>query len=254
MISAIVLTKNEEKKIEECLEMLEWCDEIIILDDYSEDKTIEKIQNLKVQNYNSKFKIYKRHLNGDFATQRNYGLEKARGDWVLFVDADERVTNELRKEILQKITQIDCVGFYLKRKDFLFGKWLKYGETGKVRLLRLAKKNAGRWVRPVHEVWRIEGKVGELKNPLLHYSHQTIKEFLEDTNFYTTLNAQAFFREGIKASFWQILVYPPAKFVKNYFFFLGFLDGMPGLLQAIFMGFHSFLTRAKLWYVWQKNV
>lgn len=254
MISAIVLTKNEEKKIEECLVMLEWCDEIIIVDDYSEDKTIEKIQNSKVQNYNSKFKIYKRRLNEDFAAQRNYGLEKARGDWVFLIDADERVTNELRKEILQKITQIDRAGFYLKRKDFLFGKWLKYGETGKVRLLRLAKKNAGRWVRPVHEVWRIEGKVGELKNPLLHYPHQTIKEFLEDINFYTTLNAQVFFKEGIKASFWQILVYPLAKFVKNYFFHLGFLDGMPGLLQAIFMSFHSFLTRAKLWYIWQKNV
>ncbi|MBI5465165.1 glycosyltransferase family 2 protein [Candidatus Gottesmanbacteria bacterium] len=251
LISAIVLAKNEEKNIKECLRTLKWCDEIIIMDDYSDDETIKKCQMSNV-----KCQIYKRHLNEDFAGQRNFGLEKAVGEWVLFVDADERISAALTAEIQCQMSNVKCQiyeGYYFRRQDFLFGKWLSHGETGNIKLLRLAKKEAGRWVRPVHEIWEVRGKIGELKNSLLHYPHQTIKEFLENINFYTTLNARVFFNQGIKSSWWQIVAYPVAKFGKNYFFQCGFLDGMAGLLQAIFMSFHSFLTRAKLWLLWQKN-
>lgn len=135
----------------------------------------------------------------------------------------------------------------------MFGKWLNRGETAGVRLLRLAKKEAGEWQRPVHEVWQIGDKLGELKNPLLHYPHPTAKEFLEEINFYTSLNAQVLYKEGMKVAFWQIIAYPVAKFITNYLFKLGFLDGMAGFLMAIFMSFHSFLTRAKLWLLWEKK-
>lgn len=254
MISAVILTKNEEKNISECLKTLEWCDEVIVIDDNSSDKTREFAEGLGA-------KVFVHPLNNNFATQRNYGLEKAgesfdtaQDKWVLFVDADERVTPSLRKEITQytnnPITQFD--GFLIKRKDFLFGKWLEHGETSNIRLLRLAKKETGRWVRPVHEVWQVRGETGEFVNPLLHYPHQTIKEFLEDINFYTDLNAKVFYEQGVKAFFWQIPAYPLGKFIRNYFLRLGFLDGTAGFLQAIFMSFHSFLTRAKLWLLWQK--
>lgn len=247
MISAVVLTKNEEKNIGECFETLGWCDEIIVVDDYSSDQTIDQIKNF-AQVTPVKVRIFERHLDGDFAGQRNYGLEKAAGDWVLFVDADERITPELSEEITQKIgIPKNCAGFYIKRKDFIFGKWLNHGETGNIKLLRLAKKKAGEWQRLVHEVWQIGGKAGELQNPLLHYPHQTVREFLEDINFYTSLNAKAFYDEGLKVSAWQIIVYPAAKFLKNYFWRLGFLDGTSGFLIAVFMSFHSFLTRAKLY-------
>jgi len=254
LISAVVLTKNEEKNILECLKTLKWCDEIIVIDDYSEDGTLEKIFNFQFSIFN-KIKIFKRHLDGDFAEQRNYGLKKAKGEWVLFVDADERTTEALASEIKNQISKIKkggVIGFYLKRIDFMWGKRLRYGETGEIRLLRLAKKEAGKWARPVHEVWQINGQIGELTNPLLHYPHQTIREFLESINFYTTLNAKVFYEHGVKVSYWHIIVYPLAKFIKNYFLKLGFLDGMAGLLQATFMSFHSFLTRAKLWLLWQK--
>src|SRR3990167_11562432 len=99
MISAVVLTKNEEKNIERCINSLLWCDEIVIIDDYSEDETINKIKNAKV-------KIFQRKLNGDFAGQRNFGLEKASGEWVLFVDSDEEVSRELREEILEILKHI----------------------------------------------------------------------------------------------------------------------------------------------------
>lgn len=263
MTSAVVLTKNEENNIIGCLEALEWCDEIIVIDDYSEDETLKRIFNFQASclvgrqaifKQKDKVKIFKRHLNNDFAGQRNDGLKRARGDWVLFVDADERVTPSLREEITRytnnPMTQFS--GFLIKRRDFLFGRWLKHGETGNVKLLRLAKKDAGKWIRPVHEVWKINGQVGELKNPLLHYPHQTIKEFLQDINFYTTLHAKGFYENGGKVSWWQICLFPLAKFIVNYWLRLGFLDGLPGFLHAALMSFHSFLTRAKLWFLWQK--
>ena len=135
----------------------------------------------------------------------------------------------------------------------MFGKWLKHGETGSVKLLRLARKDEGRWVRPVHEVWQVKGQTLELKNPLLHYPHQTVKELLEEINFYTSLNAQVFYDQGVRARPWQIIVYPLGKFIKNYFWKWGFLDGMAGFLSAVFMSFHSFLTRSKLWVLRQKQ-
>ena len=251
MISAVCLTKNEEKNIKECLKTLEWCDEIVIIDDYSKDQTIKLIE--QIGSIGQKTKIFQRHLNNDFTAQRNFGLEKAKGEWVLFVDADERVTPKLAREI-GGIGEFEGIeGFFIRRRDFLFGKWLGHGETGNIKLVRLAKKNKGKWIRPVHETWQINGRIGELTNPLLHYPHQAIGEFLGDINYYTNLNARVFYDQKIHSSWWQIIFYPSAKFVNNYFFKLGFLDGIPGLLSAIFMSFHSFLTRAKLWFLWQKN-
>ncbi|MGB9706711.1 MAG: glycosyltransferase family 2 protein [Microgenomates group bacterium] len=246
MISAVVLTKNEEKNIAPCLKSLWWCDEIIVIDDYSENETIPRIKNLKL-------KIYKRHLGGDFAKQRNFGLKKAQGEWVLFVDADERVTPALAAEIKKKILKTPYQGFYLKRQDFWGGKLLQYGETANIKLLRLGKKSAGWWERPVHEVWKIKGRIGELKNPLLHYPHQTVSDFLKDINFYTDLNAKFFYQKGVKTSCWQILAYPAGKFIVNYFLKRGFLDGTAGFIFALFMSFHSFLTRAKLWLLGQNS-
>ncbi len=246
MISVVILTKNEEKNIKECLKTLEWCDEIVVADDFSEDKTAEIIQN-----YNSKVKIFENHLDQNFANQRNFGLEKASGEWVLFVDADERVTPQLEEEISKlKLANSSYKGFYIKREDFLFGKRLEHGETGNIKLLRLARKDSGNWERPVHETWEVKGLVGELTNPLLHYSHQSISEFLTDINLYTDINSKEFYKKGEKSGLWQIIFYPLAKFFKNYFFLFGFLDGLEGVIMATMMSFHSFLTRAKLWLLW----
>lgn len=245
-ISVVILTKNEEKNIERCLRSVEFCDEIIIVDDGSTDKTREVAAGLGA-------KVFLHPLNDDFSSQRNFGLEEAHGEWVLFVDADERVTSPLAKEIRGIGDFGEMGGFSIKRRDFLFGKWLEHGETGDTKLLRLAKKEAGSWVRPVHEIWQVKGKIGELTNPLLHYPHSTIKEFLEEINFYTDLNAQVFFKKRIKTSWWQIVGYPWLKFIKNYGMKLGFLDGTEGLIAAILMSFHSFLTRAKLWQLWHNE-
>ncbi|MBI3577691.1 glycosyltransferase family 2 protein [Candidatus Gottesmanbacteria bacterium] len=241
MISAIVLTHNDERILARCLESLKWCDELLVIDDESTDGTVGIAKNHGA-------KVFTRKLDGDFAAQRNFGLSKAKGDWVMFVDSDEMVSKELAGEIASKCQSVNASsGYLLKRKDYFLGKWLEHGETANVKLLRLAKKDAGKWRRPVHEVWDIKGPVGELANPLLHYPHPNVAQFLDEINRYSTLNAQYLKRQGVKASWTSVLAYPKAKFLVNYIWRLGFLDGTAGAIMALMMSFHSFLTRAKLY-------
>jgi glycosyltransferase involved in cell wall biosynthesis len=242
MISAIVIAKNEEKNISECLKSLLWCDEVILIDDNSTDKTVQIAEKLKV-------KVYIRSLQNKFSDQRNFGLKQAKGDWVLFIDADERVTPALWYEIMQhtnsSIENID--GFYIKRTDFIWGKKLKHGETGNIKFLRLAKKNSGKWTGAVHESLKINGKTAFLNNELLHYPHTSISDFLKEINYYTDLRAQELFSNKKVVSSAGVIYYPFGKFVINYLIKLGFLDGVPGLVFALMMSFHSFLVRGKLW-------
>lgn len=250
MISAVVLTKNEEKNIVDCLETLTWCDEILVIDDNSEDRTTEIAQKMGA-------KVFVHALEDNFSKQRNFGLQQAKNDWVLFVDADERVTSDLKNEIthLSKERGRDqqSNGYFVKRVDFMWGRELKHGETGSMKLLRLARKDAGAWEGAVHEKWKVKGKVGKLKNPLLHFPHQTITEFLQEINFYTTLRATELYQQGVKIQWHDIILYPKVKFIYNYFIKMGFLDDIPGLIVALLMSFHSFLVRGKLWLLWKKR-
>ena len=250
MISAVVLTHNNQEMIGDVLETLKWCDERIIIDDNSTDNTVALAKQYNVT-------VIQHKLGDDFAAQRNIGLSKAGGDWVLFVDSDELVPVALQKEILKAIRQqADRVqGYYISRKDFLFGRELRYGETAHVKLLRLAKKGAGKWIRAVHETWNVKAEgVASLTTPLLHYPHSTVSKFLGQINRYTTINAKAFYRDGMRTSAWQIIWYPKAKFIQNYILRLGFLDGTAGFVVAMMMSFHSFLTRCKLWELQQKKI
>lgn len=247
MISAVILTHNEEKNIGSCLETVKWCDEILVIDDESTDKTIGVANKHGAQ-------VYSRPLNGNFADQRNFGLSKAQGDWVIFIDADERVSEALWFEIMQHTNSPnrENAGFYIKRKDTIWNRELKYGETGNIKLLKLAKKTAGFWEGSVHEKWKVKGSTEMLKNPLMHYPHINISKFLTEINFYTDLRSRELFDKKVKTSFLSIIVYPVGKFIQNFFFKQGFRDGVPGLLLALMMSFHSFLARAKLWLLWDK--
>lgn len=245
-ISAVILTKNEEKNIKDCLQTLSFADEIIVIDDDSNDKTRQIAKKLGA-------KVFERRLDNDFSSQRNFGLNKAKGEWILFVDADERISSALRAEILNFQFSI-FNGAYLRRKDYFLGRWLNFGETAHVKLLRLAKKDAGQWKRKVHETWVIEkGRVGELKSPLLHYPHATVSEFLKQINEYADFNARQFFDEGKRFQLWEMLLLPTAKFFFNYFIRFGFLDGFPGFVLAIMMAWHSLISRVKLWEIQSKK-
>jgi len=255
MLSTIVLTRNEEKNIKACLESVKFCDEVIVIDDYSDDSTMKLAKKLGA-------KVFKRKLNGDFAAQRNYGLDKAKGEWVLFIDADERVPLILKDEILtevqiQKHIGSESVpahqGFYLKREDILWEKKLRHGESGQTKLLRLARKGSGKWARKVHETWNVAGEVKTLKNFLLHYPHQTISEFLVDVNKYSTVHAQENYHKGKQSNVLKILLWPKLKFSQNYVFKGGLLDGDPGFVAAMMMSFHSFLAWSKLYLVQRRK-
>jgi len=253
MITAIVLTKNEEKNIKDCLESLQWCDEILVVDDYSEDKTTEIAKKLGA-------KIFQRKLNDNFAAQRNFALKQTKSEWVLFIDADERISESLAKEIQLKINNSShqqvrndrsCNGFYIKRKDFFLGHELKHGETGRAKFLRLGKRTHGKWERKVHEVWEIRGEIDQLKNSILHH-HQNLTDFLKSINYFSTLDAKFFYQQGKKITFLEWLK-PPIKFIQNYCLRLGFLDGTTGFVHAVLMSLHSFLVRAKLFMLWKKE-
>lgn len=248
MISAVVLTKDEEENIKECLEGLSWCDEVIIIDDNSVDKTVDIAKRFEA-------KIYIHPLEYDFSAQRNFGLEKTKGDWILFIDADERISPALWYEIMAITNDPsnEYSGFYLKRKDVIWRKQLNYGETGNIKLLRLAKRDVGKWQGKVHETWIIKGKTSTLQNSLTHYPHQSIKKFLQEINYYTNLRAQELYKKKVRSYWWSIILFPKGKFFLNFLIKKGILDGLPGLIFALLMSFHSFLVRGKLWLLWQKK-
>lgn len=252
MISVAILTKNEEKNILDCVESVLWADEIVIVDDFSDDRTVEVVKNL---DQGKKIKIFQKKLENDFSSQRNFALSKTNYDWVLFVDADEIVSNQLRQEIndliIDKSNKIN--GYFIKRYDFMWGKKINHGELGSIKLLRLAKKNSGDWKGKVHEVWDVEGNLDELENEIIHFPHQTVAEFLREISFYTTIRAEELFSHKIHTNLFEIVIYPKTKFFVNYFMKLGFLDGVEGLIIAILMSLHSFLVRGKLWLLWKKK-
>jgi glycosyltransferase involved in cell wall biosynthesis len=250
MISAIIITKNEEKNLTRCLESIRWCDEIIVIDDGSTDRTVEIAKKYKSI-------IYSRSLNCDFSAQRNFGISKTRGEWILFVDADELISDALTYEIQNAIGLRDqnlrnYNGFYLKRSDFMWGKQLRYGEAN-ISLLRLGRKGTGVWKGMTHEKWSISGPTGKLINPILHFPHKTLEEFLKEINHYTDIRAKELNRKKVRVFFWSIILYPLGKFLLNYFVKKGFQDGIEGLIFALTMSFHSFLVRGKLWAMSSKD-
>jgi glycosyltransferase involved in cell wall biosynthesis len=244
MISVVVLTHNSESSIKKTLESVSWCDEILVLDEYSDDKTqqIARAYSAKViQSENS----------NDFARARNRGLKEAKGEWVLFVDSDEVVPDALAEEIQAAIQTKKYDGYYVKRYDWFLGKWLMHGETSRVRLLRLARKSAGAWSGRVHEVWNITGKTGKLYIALEHYPHSDVAQFLKKINQYSDLRAKQLRDQNVRVSLLQILLYPSAKFFLNFILRFGFFDGVQGFINAGMMSFHSFLVRGKLWELWK---
>lgn len=251
-ISGVLIVKNEEKNIIDCLEALQFCDEIIIVNDNSTDRTIELVENFKKQNLN--IKIFSRALDGDFSSQRKFGVEKTSNDWVLFVDADERITPDLITEIKENLPAEEHIGgFLIPRIDFMWGRELRHGETGNIKLLRLFNKKKGNLEGKVHETWETKSKVGILSNPIHHFPHPTITEFLKEINFYSDIRVKELYEKGIKSSLLSIILYTKGKFILNFFLKRGFLDGTAGLVHAILMSFHSFLVRGKLWLLWQKK-
>lgn len=235
-ITAIVLTHNSQNSIANTLASLRFIKNILVVDDHSTDKTVTLAKK-------SGATVISHSLNSDWATQRNYALTKVHTDWAFFVDSDEVVTKQLQQEITH-LKPGNISGYYIKRLDVFCGRELHHGETGSISLLRLAKCRAGRWSRPVHETWSIAETTKTLTHPLLHVRNLDISSLVIRFDSYANLDAQQFSRSPFH---YLSLLKPYAKFVYNYIYLLGFLDGYAGLTFAYLMSFYSLTVRIKTW-------
>ncbi len=244
-ITAIILAQNEEHQIQEAIRSVSFCEEILVIDDISTDKTLEIAKRTGA-------KVISHESFGDFASQRNFALRCATYDWVLFLDADERISDTLKKELNSTLFLNESKNsYFIKRRDFFWGKELKWGETYKARntgLIRLIHKNKGSFKYSVHERFISDGLTGRLNGYINHFPHQTIKEFVLHINRYSSLRAQELFNQRVSPRFFPIIYFPLGKFIFTYFVLLGFLDGPQGFVYSFLMSFHSFLVRTKLYF------
>lgn len=185
----------------------------------------------------NKWEILTLHKNDirDFATERNHLLKNVMCEWVFFVDTDETVTEELRREIELKIEKNGFSGYKIKRRNFFLGKYV-----GSDKIIRLGRKNAGKWVRGVHEVWDIKGRVGLLRNPLIHNTAHNLHDYIGKINFYSSLHAKANLEEGKRPNLFKIIFYPPGKFIVT-------LVKSKNMVFSIMQSLHSFLAWSKQW-------
>jgi len=243
-ITGLVLTHNEEDFIEECLTSIVWVDQIIVIDSESSDRTVEICRKFTD-------KIFIRPFD-DFANQRNYGLEKIKTDWVLVIDADERVSKELKNEIIKTISNSSFEGYMIPRKNIFLNKWIKHGGWYPDYALRLFKNNKSRYTGKVHEHIRIEGTIGKLKQDLIHFTYRNIAHYLSKMNKYTTLWAAERHSQGRRTNFLWILLRPSLEFAKVYLAKWGFLSGAQGFIIARLSAYYQFLKYSKLWELQKK--
>jgi glycosyltransferase involved in cell wall biosynthesis len=240
-LTAIVICKDGGETLRACLISLNFCDQVIVADDGSTDSSTEIARYYGV-------KLIRLEPTDSFAKKRNQTLKFVKEGWVLFIDADEKVSPELARAIESKLSATDSDGYFLKRSDFFLGKKLLNGETGSMWLLRLARFQAGEWERHVHETWAVTGRLGRIgKGEILHTPHPNIDSFLDSINRYTTLEIYHRKTKTNRYVTWlQLFLYPPGKFFFNYIFKRGFMDGTPGFIHAYIMSLHSLLVRIKI--------
>jgi glycosyltransferase involved in cell wall biosynthesis len=248
-ISCVIITFNEEENIRRALNSVKWCDEIVVVDSGSTDKTIEICEEFNCR-------IYKKEFNG-YGEQKRYAVSLAANDWILSIDADEVVSDELCDEIRNIFNddEIKSNGFFLPRSLIFLGKHFKYGRESKEIYLRLFNKKYGNFSSDkVHEKVNLKGDTQKLNGTLLHYSYTNIDQYFNKFNSYTSKAAQVLFDEGNKGrNVVTIVLGFPVYFFKNYFIYRNFLNGMQGLLWALFSSLYPVIKYFKLWALWNRK-
>lgn len=239
-IAAIVLTYNEEKHIGPCLQTLQWVDELIVIDDFSQDDTVNIARTLGAR-------IYERKLDS-FSSQRNFALEKCNADWILVLDADERITEELKLEILDVLSNPLACGYKMPRKNYFMGKRIRGCGWYPDYSLRLFRKTGAVYTKTVHEHLDIAGPVRKLKNPLLHYTYTSMEQYLQKLDKYTTMDAEELYNKGKRANLCHIVLRPAYKFLNFYIFRMGFLDGLEGFILSALSAFYVLVKYTKLYF------
>ncbi len=242
-LSIVIITLNEEANLARTLESVAWADEIVVLDSGSTDRTREIAESFHAKFFCEPWK--------GFAAQKNSALQKATGDWILCLDADEEVEPPLSQEIREMLGKNPVEsGFSIPRKNFFLGRWIRHGGFYPDPKLRLFRRGAGAFEdRLVHEDVRVQGSTGKLRNNLLHHAYPTLASYLEHMNRYSSLGAEmAAVRNGHAGfSFIDIVVRPQLTFFYNYFLRGGFLDGREGLLLHLYHANYVSWKYAKAW-------
>jgi glycosyltransferase involved in cell wall biosynthesis len=246
-LSAILITKNEENHISECLASLAWCDEIIIVDSGSTDNTVTLCRS-----FTDKILITKKWPG--FGPQKNIALAKATGEWVLSIDADERVPEALQQEIQQAITQSTYTAFRIPRQSRYCGRWIKHSGWTPDYVIRLFRRDCARFSDDlVHEkVQILQGKIGTLTIPLRHYSFNSLEEVLDKINHYSTASAQQHDAQGKKSSLTKAIWHGLWAFWRTYILRAGFLDGREGFMLAVSNAEGTYYRYLKLMYLQKK--
>ncbi len=239
MLSAIVITFNEAEKIEKCLKSLKFCDEIVVVDSGSTDHTLDIAARYTQRIFIEQWK--------GFGLQKQSALEKAAGEWVLSIDADEEVPEPLAEEIIGSVKSNLYSGFMIPRKNLYGSKWLRHGGQYPDHVLRLFKREAGRFTDSVvHERVVVEGRVGKLSNPIVHHAFEDLSSMLEKMNRYSSLGAEQMLKNGKKANSFSPFIHAMALFLKDYIFRGGFLDGREGFNVALLKSLGVYFKYQKL--------
>lgn len=238
--SVVIATKNEERNIEDALRSVNSFAEIIVIDDFSTDSTLSI-----ARKYTDK--IFQIRWQG-FAKQKQSGIDRASMPWVLVLDADERVTDALHAEISAVIENPACSAYYIPRKNFFLGRWIRHSGWWPDYTLRLFKKDAARMEqREVHEKITADGKTACCRNPMEHYTYRSISEYIKKMDTYSTLAAKELHQEGKSFRLYKLIIKPPATFLRMFVLQQGCRDGFHGLMLAMLYSFYTFLKYLKLW-------
>lgn len=246
-ISLFIIAKNEEAKIASCIASAEGlADEVVVVDAYSEDNTLQTARQAGAR-------VYQRRFDG-FAAQKNFALSKVRSAWALNLDADETLSPELKEEIRSVIKNTSHAGFDIPFSNYFLGKKMNHSGLNKEYHVRLVRTDKARYEGGlVHEGLKVDGTVGKLRGHIRHYSYDSIESYFRKFNKYTSLAARQMYAGGRRFSLPFVLITIPFEFLKRYALKLGILDGMRGFLWACFSSFYVFVKYMKLWALEQED-
>ncbi|MBF0558581.1 MAG: glycosyltransferase family 2 protein [Nitrospirae bacterium] len=238
-VSVVVVAKNEENNLEDALQSVKGFSEIIIVDDFSTDNTLSIARKFTTNIFQVQWQGY--------ARQKQTGIDKASMPWVLVLDADERVTAPLADEISAAVGNGKYNAYYIPRKNFFLGRWIRHGGWWPDYTLRLFRKDSARMEqREVHEKIIASGGTGHCKNPLEHYTYRSISDYIKKMDVYSTLAAKELSKNGRVFSFYQLVLKPPFTFLRMFLLQQGFRDGFYGFALAALYSFYTFLKYLKL--------
>lgn len=247
MLSVVIITKDEEDRIKACLESVKWADEIIVVDSGSVDSTLEI-----AKNYTDK--IFKVALQ-DFASLRNLAMEKTKGDWVFFIDADERITDSLKKEIEVIVNFSDFSAYAISRRNIIFGTEAKYAPFWPDWVVRLLKRSDFEtWVGKIHEYPKFKGNLGYSKNSLLHLTHRNIDQIILKSLEWSKIDAKLKLDSNHpRMSGWRFLRIFATEIFNQGILRKGFFNGTIGIMDSILQAFSTYMTYIRLWEMQQSE-